>query len=272
MPERVWIYLDLPLTITVEGPLHVGTGYDRGLIHRTVVRERLVIGKHARDRKKENVAHHVYIPGSSLKGKVRNTCEDLARLAGLKLCSAPQPLTMCGRDRDGYCLVCRVFGAPGENIPEGRELYWQDAHLTAQSRKEVSVEGQPWGQTTERTQVQLSRARGMAAEDRLYTSEFAAPGLTFAGRVSGWLEVTPCSADCGYYEVNLLLAGLRMVKMLGGGRSRGSGRCQIALPDKVSLRVEGKDEPESYAVTNLLAAAASLGLFTEEEGGGDGRA
>jgi len=264
MPERVWVYLDLPLTITVKGPLHIGTGYDRGLIQRVVVRERVMIGRRTGDRKKENVARHVYIPGSGLKGKVRSACEDLARLAGLEPCGAPQPLTMCGRDRDEYCLVCRVFGAPGGNVPDGREFYWQDAHLTTQSRKEASIEGQPWGQTMERTQVQLSRARGTAAEDRLYTSEFAAPGLTFAGRVSGWLEATPCSVDCGYYEVNLLLAGLQMVNMLGGGRSRGAGQCQIALPDKVSLRVEGEDEPETYPVADLLAAAASLGLYVEE--------
>ena len=257
-----WVYLDLPLTINVEGPLHVGTGYDRGLIQRTVVHER--VGGRDKD-----VAYHVYIPGSSLKGKVRNACEDLVRLAGLRVCGAPRPETMCGRDRANHCLVCRVFGAPGGNVPDGRELYWQDAHLTERWRRATSVRGCPVGQTMARTQVQLSRARGMAAEDRLYTSEFAAPGLAFAGRVSGWLKAMPCSADCGYYEVNLLLAGLRLVETLGGRRSRGAGRCRIALPDEVSLQVEGRDEPEMYPQADLLEAAVSLGLFAEEEEEGE---
>jgi hypothetical protein len=107
----------------------------------------------------------------------------------------------------------------------------------------------------------------MAAEDRLYTSEFTARGLEFVGRVSGWLMATPCSADTGYYEVNLLLAGLRLVETLGGGRSRGAGHCQIKLPAEVVVRVAGQEKPEKYALTDLLAAAESLGLFSEEEGG-----
>jgi CRISPR/Cas system CSM-associated protein Csm3 (group 7 of RAMP superfamily) len=251
-----WIYLDLPLTITVEGPLHIGTGYDRGLIQRTVARD---------------ANGNVYIPGSSLKGKVRNACENLARLAGLKVCDAPRPETMCGGRGAARCLVCRVFGTPGGNAPDGRELFWHDAHPTGKWRGLTATRDRPkaWpvGQTMARTQVQLSRARGMAAEDRLYTSEFATRGLEFTGRVSGWLKATPCSAGVGYYEVNLLLAGLRLVETLGGGRSRGAGRCEIKLPDEVTIRVDGQDKPEKYTLTDLLAAAEWLVLFTDEVGG-----
>jgi len=252
-----WIYLDLPLIITVEGPLHIGTGYDRGLIQRTVIRD---------------AKGNVYIPGSSLKGKVRNACENLARRAGLKVCGAPRPETMCGGRLTERCLVCRIFGTPGDNTPDGRQLFWYDAYLTKEWRKSTTVRGQPeaWpvGQTMARTQVQLSRARGMAAENRLYTSEFAIPGLEFSGRVSGWLQATPCSIGVGYYEVNLLLAGLQLVETLGGARSRGAGRCKIKLADdKVTIRVKGRDEPKEYALTDLLAAAEWLGLFADEVGG-----
>lgn len=254
-----WVYLDLPLEITVEGPLHIGTGYARGWIQRTVTRD---------------AQSNVYIPGSSLKGKTRNACEDLARCCDLPVCGLPRvgEMPATANHQPERCLVCRVFGAPGGNVPDGRGLFWYDAHLTEEWRTMTTVRDHPnaWpiGQTMARTQVQLSRARGIAAEDRLYTGEFTTRGLEFSGRVSGWLKATPCSAstDASYYEVSLLLAGLRLVEMLGGARSRGAGRCQIQLPAEIVLRIEGQDEAQKHRLTNLTAATEWLGLFFEEKG------
>lgn len=52
------------LNVQLTGPMHIGTGFARGLIDRTVVRGRDGL---------------VYIPGSTLKGKLRDACESLAR-------------------------------------------------------------------------------------------------------------------------------------------------------------------------------------------------
>ncbi len=247
-----WIYLDLSFTIVVEGPLHIGTGYDWGLIHRTVVRD---------------ARGNVYIPGSSLKGKVRNTCENLAKLAGLEVCGAPQPGMMCGGRLVERCIICRIFGTPGDNVSDGRQLFWYDAHLAPEWIEATVPYGRPNIQTMARTQVQLSRARGMAAEERLYTSEFTIRGLEFKGRIAGWLQATPCSVGTGFYEVSLLLSGLRLVETLGGAKSRGAGRCRIELPEELIVKVKGKANPEKYAIKELLAAVEWLGLFTEENGG-----
>lgn len=260
MPNEKWIYLDLSLEITVSGPLHIGTGYGRGLVDRTVVHD----GQ-----------GDVYIPGSSLKGKARNACEDLARRSGLGVCGLPRVAEAPGdaSHNPEHCLVCRVFGNPGGNDPLGRGLFWQDAHLREGqlSREAPRDRGRPWKpeQTPVRTQVQLSRARGVAADDRLYTSESALAGLTFAGRVGGWLKAVPCSVATGYHEVNLLLAGLRLVEMLGGERSRGAGRCLVTLPDSLGIRVETQTDPSKYAPTDLIAASEWLGFFPEDlkEGG-----
>src|SRR5262249_22018008 len=155
--------------ITVEGSLHVGTGYSRGLIQRTVAHD---------------AQGNVYIPGSSLKGKTRNACEELARCCNLTVCGLPRvgdaPST--ANHQPEQCLVCRVFGTPGGNATDGRGLFWHNAYLTEEWRRETTITGRPMGQTTIRTQVQLSRARGIAAEDRLYTSEFAMRGTAFTGR------------------------------------------------------------------------------------------
>ncbi len=253
-----WAYVEIqPITITVEGPLHIGTGYNRGLLQRTVVRDR-----HG----------NVYIPATSLKGKVRNACEDVARFYerdGLSVCRAPGPSEMCGGGGSRLCLVCRIFGTPGRDVPEGRALFWHDARLlgslVTQLRatwRDVMV---PFGQTYARTQVQFSRRRGTAAEDRLYTSEYAAEGLRFEAAVEGWLELTPCSVEEGAYELFLLLAGLRLVETLGGARSRAAGRCKIGLPSEVKVRPMGSD-PRMYRADELAGRVECLAMYADEMG------
>lgn len=247
------LYLDLPLKVGLEGTLCIGTGYDRGLIDRTVVRD----GQ-----------GNVYIPASSLKGKARNACEDLARRCGLSgVCGLPRVGESLGDHEPSDCLVCRVFGALGGNDGGGRALYWGDAHLDAdwlrQMRSHERQEAWQAWQTTTRTQVRLSRGRGTAAEGLLYTSEFSLNGLQFRGRINGWLTATPCTIGEGYYEINLLLAGLRLIDMLGGARSRGAGRCRISLPEEIVVHLQGQPEAKRYTLNELLMAAEFLGLFPE---------
>ncbi len=222
--------VELPnLEVRIKGPLHIGTGFARGLVDRTVVRGRDGL---------------VYVPASALKGKAREACESLARLSNLGECGAPHPQAMTKGRED--CIVCRIFGAPAQPAT----LRWHSAPLTREwakafrpfpeSRK--SENRTAFGQVIAKTQVQLSRTRGLAAEARLYTSEFAAEGLTFVAQpaLTGRLCLTPMSGASGvYYELVLLLAGLKMVNALGGGLSRGAGECEIELPPTV--RVDGKD-------------------------------
>lgn len=207
-----------PLMIEIDGPLALNTGFRRGLVHRTVERDA------------DGLA---YIPASSLKGRVRRACEQMARQVGLHVCGAPRPDGMCSAHRQA-CLVCRVFGTPGR----GSELHWQDARLLPEyqaifAKDAVAREAQFYV----RTQVQLSRTLGTAAPDRLFTSEFAIEDLRFESAISGWLDLTPIAGDdsTGGYELLLLLAGLRLVNTLGSGSSRGVGHCVIHLPEHVTV-------------------------------------
>ncbi|MBI3013677.1 MAG: hypothetical protein HYY65_01125 [Candidatus Tectomicrobia bacterium] len=233
--------IELPsLIVQTRGPMHIGTGFSRGMVNRTVVKGR------------DGLA---YIPGSTLKGKVRSACEALASLHGIGDCRAPHARQMV-RHRD-TCLVCRIFGAPGQ----GTDLRWQSARLI-----EEWVEGlRPnhesravFGQTIARTQVQLSRTRGLAAEARLFTSEFTAEGLTYEARPAliGRLRLSPVSlADAPdvYYELVLLFAGLKSVGTLGGGASRGAGECVFVLPGNVI--VGGRQVPVERQLANVEALA-----------------
>lgn len=207
-----------PLLIEMGGPLALNTGFRRGLIHRTVERD---------------ADGFAYIPASSLKGRVRQACEQVARQVGLRVCLAPRPTGMCSAHKQA-CLVCRVFGTPGQ----GSELHWQDARLSTDYRSvfggdAVSREAQFYA----RTQVQLSRALGTAASDRLFSSEFTLENLRFESAITGWLDVTPIAGEeaTGGYELLLLLAGLRLVNTVGSGSSRGAGHCVIHLPEQVII-------------------------------------
>jgi CRISPR/Cas system CSM-associated protein Csm3 (group 7 of RAMP superfamily) len=202
----------------------------------------------------------VYIPGSALKGKVRSACEALASLHRIGDCRAPHPGQMAP-DRD-TCLVCRIFGAPAQ----GTDLHWQSARLTEDWIAELRPNPESravLGQTIARTQVQLSRTRGLAAEARLFASELTAEGLTYEAKPAliGRLRLTPVSVVDDpdvYYELVLLLAGLKSVGTLGGGASRGAGECVLILPGNVI--VDGRQVP----VERQLANVEALALYTDE--------
>jgi CRISPR/Cas system CSM-associated protein Csm3 (group 7 of RAMP superfamily) len=210
-----------PLTIQVDGPLALSTGFRRGLIHRTV---------------EQDVDGFAYIPASSLKGRVRRACEQLATQAGLHVCRAPRPSGMCSVHTQ-VCLACRVFGMPGR----GSDLRWRDAQLAGDYRAAFDDDNDDdnyrEAQFYARTQVQLSRVLGTAAPDRLFTSEFTVENLRFESSITGWLEITPIAGDdsAGGYELLLLLAGLRLVNTIGGGASRGTGWLSLDLPEKVTV-------------------------------------
>ncbi len=237
------MYIEIkPLVIEMKGPLALNTGFRRGLIHRTVERDTEGL---------------VYIPASSLKGRVRRACEQVARKFRLPVCDAPRPTGMCSAHTPKPCLVCRVFGTPGR----GSELRWQDARLVKEYRDLFAGdEARRQAQVYERTQVQLSRRLGTAAPDRLFTSEFALENLRFESAITGWLDVTPIAGEdaTGGYELLLLLAGLRLVNTLGSGSSRGAGHCAIHLPEQVTI---GATE---VLVTDVLANLDRLGAFAQE--------
>jgi len=215
--RRLYIQIE-PLLIEVDGPLAVNTGFRRGLIHRTVERD---------------AGGLAYIPASSLKGRVRRACEQVARQVGLHVCRAPRPNGMCSAHKQP-CLVCRVFGSPGR----GSELHWQDARLTQDYRNVFAGdETTRQAQFCTRTQVQLSRALGISAPDHLFTSEFAIENLRFESAITGWLDVTPIAGEeaTGGYELLLLLAGLQLVNTLGSSSSRGAGHSVIHLPRQVTV-------------------------------------
>ena len=236
------VHLDLSFSIALEAPLHVGSGHGRGLIRRAFVRDG---------------GGRPYIPGASLKGRTRSACEALVSRLVPDVCGVPRVAQTRGQPRHVHerCIVCRTFGAIGGNAPDGGGLRWEDAQASITALRAAdparAAAAFRWA-VMERTQVQLSRARGMAAEERLFSAEVVAPYVGFRGRVVGWLEATPSGGGAfQYYEVALLLAGLRLVDGIGGMRRRGAGACEITLED-IGVRVESNAEMRHPTLDELL--------------------
>lgn len=188
-----------------------------------------------------------YVPGSAFKGVLRHEAERLVRaLAGQHaVCRPPQPEAMCPQTPQygKFCPVCRVFGSPA--LP----ATWHFNDLHAEDEELVKA-------TTLRYGVGISRYRQAAANDILYATETAerSPFLTFKGEITAVTSSTmrnkPSSSE-KRGELALLLAALKALKMLGGGRSRGLGWLHVEVegmtlePNQIKEEVRAwlKDSP-----------------------------
>lgn len=218
--------------ITFASPFHAGSGLPRGLLDRAVRRDHEGL---------------LFVPGSTLKGTLRDRCEQMARLFGL---TARPPQDTDRAEWEGPDVLSRVFGS---RLYEGT-LAFDDARMTEAHR--LSFEAVRGGflpsQTFERTQVSLSRLTGAAKQGLLFSSEFGVPGLSFEGMISGHLDDVPVDNEdsrCSYALV-LLIAGLLSLDRLGGGRSAGAGQCGVEI---TRIRVNGSDRALDSVVDCLEA-------------------
>ncbi|MGQ9626635.1 MAG: RAMP superfamily CRISPR-associated protein [Anaerolineae bacterium] len=159
-----------------------------------------------------------FIPASSLKGRLRHECERLAKhLLGERWkeynCHPPRAESMC-QEEDKLCPACRIFGSPWRR----GLLHFSDLSLAETEKEKI---GGKAPSPTIRYGVSLSRHRRVAEEDRLFTTEVFLPGweLELVGRIEGDLEEK---------ELALVLAGLRAIAGLGGGKTGGLGWCRLS--------------------------------------------
>ena len=213
-------------------PLHIGTGYGLAGVADAGALRRLEGGRPGA----------VYLPGSSIKGRARYHLELLApSLQGVA------GLAGFGQDpdhrdhpcRDGnLCPACNIFGSTAHEGP----LFFSDALLATDDDLAMVIEGNDdQGQEQVRrlyerqvrTNVMLSRRRGVAREQHLFTTEVAAPGLRFRGTIGGFLPDQGRRLAVGDgtapLDLALLLLALRAITHLGGRKSRGLGACRVAV-------------------------------------------
>lgn len=212
--------LKIDYDLTFATPFHCGTGIREGLIDRTVVRDN---------------GGYLYVPGSTIKGILRERCEQLARLYELQDIASPHDTRAALRElgKKPTSMVTRIFGS--HRFP-GR-LFFDDARqderdLWQYDSPEAEGKGYKSLQVSVSTQVRLDRPTRTAVPGALYTSEFGASDILFKGTILGWLECTPIASDpAPTYSLLLLLAGLRMLERLGGNKSTGKGNCICTIGD-----------------------------------------
>ncbi len=189
-------------TIHLESGLHIGGGT-----------EAIEIGGIDNPVIKDPRTGEPYIPGSSLKGKMR--C--LLELRDGKI-SERNGACNCGE-----CHICRVFGNTAKNSELGiTRTVFRDAFLTTGSRQILMDKGLP--ATEVKTETMIDRLQGKAANGSLRMSERVIAGLDFDFEIA--LRIFEGDENIA---VKLVKEGLALIQKdaLGGSGSRGYGRVRF---------------------------------------------
>lgn len=222
--------------ITALTGLHIGAGKDKieiGGIDLAVIRH-----PHTRD---------PYIPGSSLKGKLRFLLEWAFNKVRDDGCAWGFDEK---QDLDPEDPILRIFGSsiPGKawkdkglDDPGPTRLVARDASLNRVWRDKAEKAG--WELTEEKTEVSIDRIAGKALDGGLRRTERVVAGAEFDMEMVFRLYRT--NGDGGARDaacLNWLLAGLSLLEQdaLGGSGSRGYGRVRF---DDLSVQWEGREEP-----------------------------
>jgi CRISPR/Cas system CSM-associated protein Csm3 (group 7 of RAMP superfamily) len=205
MEAIAFVSVQVDLTITLEAALHIGTGMGLGQI----LDELTVQGPHP----DAEGADLPYVPGSSLKGRLRHHARQLSAI-------------LWPDDKETRSAVeAHLFGFAEQ--PCG--LVFTDAHLAdlrlardlADHRNLV-----PLLARSERSFVSLSRQRRVALDQRLFRLELVERGLSFATAIRGVLPLPQRSLE---RDLGLLLAAVRDLTHLGAHKGRGLGKCMISI-------------------------------------------
>lgn len=177
----------------------------------------------------------VYIPGSSIKGKMRFLSEWLQGVVlpsgNVHTCSSKE------------CPVCRTFGRGAKDSGEAKSgptrLIVRDAYLTPESKQELSNLKVRTGLDTEmKYENSINRLTSEASPRNL---ERIPAGMEFEFNMS----YKVLDLDDGFDEENnfenIVLKGLKalLLEGIGGGVSRGNGQIEF-----VTLTVDGEDYKE----------------------------
>jgi len=158
-----------------------------------------------------------YIPGSSIKGKVRSEAERIARQSNQFVCNPPNVKNMCGTLKsrlEDFCICCSVFGTAGASggISVASKAKFRDSYPLDKVDTLLTRAG-----------TALDRKTGSVYGSSLYHAEAVPSGTRFG------LEII-CD-NMNEKEINLLRAGLKSVQdsALGGFSSRGFGKIKFKI-------------------------------------------
>lgn len=196
-----------------------------------------------------------YIPGSSLKGKMRSLLERYTKAEQNRSIRKGFPkvyIHECENESTYKgCAVCKLFGVAGErDFATPSRVYARDVHLTQESREKLEAA---------RTELPLTEVKWEAAIDRITSA--AVPRQM--ERVPAGAIFAPFEFVFNFYEpsdVGLFMTFLQTLELLqddylGGGGSRGSGK--IALED-IAVTLKSRKYYKGEETTHKLAEGKSF--------------
>lgn len=256
--------------IKAETGLHIGgsdTGIEIGGVDKTVIRDPLT--------------GTPYIPGSSLKGKMRSLIE--------KYHECPQNqrigngyIHSCGgeysandykkaeilkkvKEEYATCEVCQTFGLPGERpFATPTRLVVRDIHLSDTSAEELTSANTDLPYTEVKTEVSIDRVTSEANPRQL---ERVPAGAIFEDgeMVYSLYEGTDMVLADDIARLKTVLEGLALLEddYLGGSGSRGSGKVKVQkirvfLRKDYAKKAEELTPTEGYTVPELAAELKGL--------------
>jgi len=207
--------------IILESGLHIGAGDTEMRIGGT---DNPVV--------KHPYTNEPYIPGSSIKGKVRSLLEMksglMAYTDGRPVGAADLNRNLSEEEKQEAEMILKLFGSSGadkEHVAEigPSRLSFADCQLSETSRARAQGANLPY--TEVKSENSINRIRGTAENPRF--TERVVAGLSFDFGVT----VKEMEGDEGL--IDYLLTGLKMLSRdaLGGSGSRGYGRVRFEFDD-----------------------------------------
>ena len=227
-----------------------------------------------------------YIPGSSLKGKMRSLLEKYKGLEQNNSIGSGTVIHTCGAnykekdDKDGKklekiieeykkCPVCPVFGLPGESkFSTPTRLVVRDIYLGKKSQKKLENAHTDLPYTEVKTEVSIDRVTS-AANPR--TLERVPAGASFGDEenpaeiVYSLYTGDNCDLAQDIVRLQSIVEGFALLEddYLGGSGSRGSGKVKMKNI-RVFLRTDYAEDAvelspkEGYTVPELVANLNTL--------------
>ena len=224
--------------VFIEGQLQVLTG-----LHIGGAETAMAIGGVDNVVVRDPLSQQPYVPGSSLKGKMRSLMEKLHGCPQNRRIGRDVRIHTC-EDESSYssCVVCRLYGLPGEmGFGTPTRLVVRDVPLSEQSRERLSQA---------QTELPFTEVKWEAAIDRVTSA--ATPRQI--ERVPAGAVFAPMELVYSVYEaqdvarLEDVVQGMELLEddYLGGSGSRGSGKVAFK-----SLVVRAKSR-EDYSKQRVL--------------------
>jgi CRISPR/Cas system CSM-associated protein Csm3 (group 7 of RAMP superfamily) len=193
---------------------------------------------------------YLYVPGSTIKGVLRESCELIAMLFNLSVKDPHDEKQALKAHMGDIDIVESIFGSRFKES----SLFFDNAYMISENQKFFDGQSKDtkkkylFMQVEHRTQTSISRRTGIAKEGALYSSEFGISGLSFSGSIHGVIEGFLTEDSEGNlnspYALFLLVAGVNFAERIGANRSIGMGRCKFTI-DELIINGESK-MPDSY--------------------------